>query len=91
MTVTPGEDTAAYLARQFGPCVTTRLATPEQRDTARRVFQQITDQECADTARAWMTGINPHLDDQSPIHTIADGRAHDVEAAAHAYPDGAWT
>jgi len=66
------------------------LLTPEQQDIAVQVFQQIADREDDATARAWMIGMNPHLDDQAPILALQDGRTDDVLAAARAYLNGVW-
>lgn len=84
-------DIANALRAQFGQRLADTLGTPESRETAHRIFQQIADREGENTARAWMIGMNPHLDDQAPILAIADGRGQDAEAAARAYLDGQWT
>ncbi|MFD8771436.1 hypothetical protein [Streptomyces sp. NPDC059916] len=83
-------NTEALIA-QFGRRVTSQLAEPEQRATATRIFQQLAEREDPATARAWMIGMNPHLDDQAPILAIATGRGREAEAAARAYLDGQWT
>ncbi len=36
-------------------------------------------------ARAWFIGMNPQLDDESPIEQLAAGSARGVLAAAHSY------
>jgi len=41
--------------------------------------------EKPDVVRAWFTGMNPQLDDVSPIEALSDGRARDVMAAARAF------
>ena len=38
--------------------------------------------------RAWLMGINPHLDDTSPAEAIRDGDYRAVMAAARAYAAG---
>ncbi|MFJ8162139.1 XRE family transcriptional regulator [Streptomyces sp. NPDC096136] len=55
---------------------------------ALQVFQLIQDAESLYTARAWMIGMNPQLDDEAPAQCIADGRMRDVMVAARAYVDG---
>ncbi|MFD7628047.1 XRE family transcriptional regulator [Streptomyces sp. NPDC059851] len=55
---------------------------------ALQVFQLIQDAESLYTARAWMIGMNPQLDDEAPAQCIADGRWRDVMVAARAYVDG---
>lgn len=39
----------------------------------------------AQEVRAWLMGINPHLDDVSPAETIRDGQYRSVMAGARAY------
>ena len=79
-----------FLGYQFGLRIAA-LFTPEQRPDVVRIFRQVADREGEAVARAWMVGMNPHLDDQAPILAIADGRIRDVEAAARAYLSGVWT
>ena len=38
-----------------------------------------------DVVRAWFMGMNPQLDDVSPVEALAEGRARDVMAAARAF------
>lgn len=91
MTAPQPTDPAAFLAAQFSPRVAALLTTVEQQETATRIIRELADRECLATARAWMIGMNPHLDDQAPILAIVDGRGGDAEAAARAYLNGAWT
>ncbi|HZU76302.1 MAG TPA: XRE family transcriptional regulator [Dehalococcoidia bacterium] len=37
------------------------------------------------TVRSWFTGMNPHLDDRTPLMVLAEGRAVDVMQAARAF------
>ena len=60
----------------------------ERLRAALQVFQLIQDAESLYTARAWMIGMNPQLEDQAPAQCIADGRLRDVMVAARAYVDG---
>ncbi|MBF4636262.1 hypothetical protein ITJ38_17765 [Agreia pratensis] len=41
------------------------------------------------TVRAWFLGMNPVLDDLSPIEVLVEGRARAVSAAARAFVNGA--
>lgn len=52
---------------------------------AHQVFEMIAKREGPHVARAWMIGMNPHLDDENPILCIARDRHHDVIVAARAY------
>ncbi|TQJ37775.1 XRE family transcriptional regulator (plasmid) [Streptomyces sp. NBC_00080] len=56
--------------------------------TAYQVFRIITRAENAHIARAWMIGLNPQLDDESPINAIAHERYKEVLAAARTYCEG---
>ncbi|KMS86697.1 XRE family transcriptional regulator [Streptomyces regensis] len=56
--------------------------------TAYHVFTYIADCENRHIARAWMMGMNPQLEDDSPIHAIADGRFKEVMAAARSFRAG---
>ncbi|MFG2296162.1 XRE family transcriptional regulator [Streptomyces sp. NPDC048603] len=65
------------------------LPASEQRlRAALSVIQLIQNAESLYTARAWMIGMNPQLEDQAPAQCIADGRERDVLVAARAYVDG---
>lgn len=55
---------------------------------AYQVFQLLADVESPHTVRAWFLGMNPQLDDESPVEAIAAGRRRDVLAAARAYAAG---
>lgn len=65
-----------------------RQEAEERLRAALQVFQLIQDAESLYTARAWMIGMNPQLQDESPLTVIADGRFRDVMVAARAYVDG---
>ena len=81
----------AQLEDWLGADLARHLTTARQQDVALQVMRQLAERECPGVARAWMTGMNPHLGDESPLLAIVDGRASDVEAAARAYLDGVWT
>ncbi|AXG79729.1 XRE family transcriptional regulator [Streptomyces paludis] len=53
-----------------------------------QVFQVIARAENPHTARAWMIGMNPQLEDDSPLEVIAEGRVKDAMAAARSYIKG---
>ncbi len=53
-----------------------------------QVFHLLQDEESPHTVRAWMIGMNPQLDDESPAEAIRDGRLKDVWVAAQAYVSG---
>ncbi|MFH8219537.1 XRE family transcriptional regulator [Streptomyces sp. NPDC018057] len=55
---------------------------------AYQIFQMITFEENCHTARAWMIGMNPQLEDDSPIQAIAEDRHKDAMAAARSYIKG---
>ncbi|MFB7598730.1 XRE family transcriptional regulator [Streptomyces sp. NPDC056160] len=55
---------------------------------AHQVFRMIDLAENCHTARAWMIGMNPQLEDDSPIQAIAEDRHKDAMAAARSYLKG---
>ncbi|MFF7976750.1 XRE family transcriptional regulator [Streptomyces sp. NPDC007905] len=56
--------------------------------TAFNVFTLIAEYENQHIARAWMMGMNPQLDDDSPIEAIAGGHLKEVMAAARSFRRG---
>lgn len=56
--------------------------------TAYQIFKFIENAENLHTARAWMIGMNPQLDDDSPLEAVAGERYKDVMTAARAYLQG---
>lgn len=50
-----------------------------------QIFHLIQAAESVYTARAWMIGMNPQLEDMAPALCIAEDRARDVMVAARAY------
>ncbi|WP_329167279.1 XRE family transcriptional regulator (plasmid) [Streptomyces sp. NBC_01717] len=56
--------------------------------TAYQIFRIIEGAENCHTARAWMIGMNPQLEDDSPLQAIAEDRFKDVMAAARSYLQG---
>lgn len=56
--------------------------------TGYEAFQTIAGVEDPFTARSWMFGMNPQLDDECPIVLVRQGRGRDVLVAARAYVNG---
>lgn len=52
---------------------------------AYHVFQELLPVEAPATIRAWFMGMNPQLDDVSPLEAIAAGKSREVLAAARAF------
>jgi hypothetical protein len=53
-----------------------------------QIFLLLQSEENAHTARAWLIGMNPQLDDETPADAIREGKVRDVLAAAKAYSTG---
>jgi hypothetical protein len=77
------------LRDKFGTTLADSLTVQEQ-NTAVDAYTLIQATDGPHTARAWMIGMNPHLDDQAPILALRDGRSSDVMAAARAYLEGVY-
>ncbi|MGW4506903.1 XRE family transcriptional regulator [Streptomyces sp. NPDC004436] len=56
--------------------------------TAFQVFRYIEECENRHVARAWMMGMNPQLEDESPLLAIAGEKFKEVMAAARSYRQG---
>ncbi|MFF2100949.1 hypothetical protein [Streptomyces sp. NPDC058202] len=82
---------SADLAAWLGEALADRLTDAVQREAAHAIFQQVADSDGRTVARAWMIGLNPHLNNQAPLLAIAGGQTADVKAAASAYLDNAGT
>lgn len=65
-----------------------RYESEERLRIAYQVFKLIESGENFHIARAWMIGMNPQLDDDSPIKAITDARYKEVMAAARSYLQG---
>jgi hypothetical protein len=64
-------------------------ATAEERlRVAYQVFRLLLTEESKHTIRAWFIGLNPQLNDESPIMVIRAGRFQEVMVAAKAYVSG---
>jgi len=59
--------------------------------TAHRVWGMIADAESDHTARTWFVGLNPLLNEISPLMALRDDRLKEVIDAAKAFVDGTWT
>lgn len=53
-----------------------------------QVFQLVQSVESPHTVRAWFIGMNPQLEDVSPVEALAAGHAREVMAAARAFVSG---
>jgi hypothetical protein len=53
-----------------------------------QVFRLLESSESDHTIRAWFIGMNPQLDDDSPIEAVQSGRHKEVLAAARAFLAG---
>ncbi|MFD9400254.1 XRE family transcriptional regulator [Streptomyces sp. NPDC060011] len=67
---------------------TPRPDAEERLRAALQILQLIQDAESLYTARAWLIGMNPQLNDEAPLTMIAEGYFRDVMVAARAYVDG---
>lgn len=85
MTATDQDHSPQTLAQLLGPSLAARLTTTTQRAEARAAFDIIATREGDATARAWLIGQNPDLEDQAPLTAILAGRRSDVLEAARAY------
>ncbi|MFH8739164.1 MULTISPECIES: XRE family transcriptional regulator [unclassified Streptomyces] len=65
-----------------------RIDSESRMRAACQVFTFISNCENRHIARAWMLGMNPQLDDDSPIEAIAEGRFKEVMAAARSFQRG---
>lgn len=65
-----------------------RRAGEERLRVANQVFRLLLADESAHTIRAWFIGLNPQLDDESPVLAIQHGRFQEVMVAAKAYIAG---
>lgn len=63
-------------------------ATEQTLRNAHQVFTYVRLVDEAPTVRAWFMGMNPQLEDRSPVECLRDGRFHDVLAAAKAFVTG---
>jgi hypothetical protein len=57
---------------------------------AHQMWQQVTERDSPDVARAWFIGLNPLLGDQAPALALAEGRTDEAIAAARAFAHDSW-
>jgi hypothetical protein len=56
--------------------------------TAFQVYQLLLSRDSEHTVRAWFIGLNPQLDDTSPVQALHDGQIRDVIVAAKSFTLG---
>lgn len=56
--------------------------------TAFQIYQLLLSRDSEHTARAWFLGLNPQLDDVSPIEALREGRLREVVVAAKSFTLG---
>lgn len=69
----------------------TRTPHPEAEARLRtllQIFVLLQSEENAHTARAWLIGMNPQLNDEAPADALREDRVKDVLAAARSYAAG---
>jgi hypothetical protein len=64
-----------------------RTGAEERLRAAYQIFRLL-NAEAPHTVRAWFIGLNPQLDDESPIIVIQEGRLREAMVAARAYLAG---
>jgi hypothetical protein len=79
-----GKD-ARTIERWLKPGVRMKVEDERRLHDAFQVFSLIEEPDRADVARAWFIGMNPQLDDDSPVEQLAAGNARAVLAAARSY------
>lgn len=65
-----------------------RTGAEERLRAAYQIFRLLLTAESPHTVRAWFIGLNPQLDDESPILAIQEGRFQEAMVAARAYIAG---
>jgi len=65
-----------------------RHSAEERLRTAYQVFRLLLSEESKHTVRAWFIGLNPQLNDESPVAAIREGRFQEVWVAAKAFVAG---
>jgi hypothetical protein len=76
---------ARTIERWLKPGVQLKMEDERRLRDAFHVFSLIEQADDVNLARAWFIGMNPQLDDDSPIEHLAAGNARAVLAAARAY------
>lgn len=76
---------AQTIERWLTPGIQLKVEDERRLRDAFQVFSLIHQADGADVARAWFIGMNPELDDDSPVEQLAAGNARGVLAAARSY------
>ncbi|MER6844806.1 hypothetical protein [Streptomyces platensis] len=76
------------LTKVIGPTLTNWLNTDEHRDQPWNLLRLVTQQEGPYVAAAWLIGMNPHPNNDSPLNAIRNGHSHDARSAAYAQING---
>ena len=76
---------ARTIERWLKPGIRMKIDDERRLRDAFHVFSLIEEADDAYVARAWFIGMNPQLDDDSPVERLAVGNARAVLAAARAY------
>ena len=71
-----------------GPVRRDRDAVEQRIRTAYQAYRMLQDVEASQTVRAWFLGMNPQLDDSSPIEALAEDQGRAVLSAARAFVSG---
>ncbi|MFT4136696.1 hypothetical protein [Microbacterium sp.] len=88
-----GRDVLAVLVGRT-PRAVTRWAAGDAEPPAReedllrdafQIAQVLSEVEPDEVVRAWFMGMNPQLDDESPVEALREGRGRDAMAAARAF------
>jgi hypothetical protein len=92
-----GQKLVAHVAGVADPRTVARWAAGERAPRAEheqrlrcayQAFQLLLAEESPHTVRAWFLGLNPQLDDQSPVQCVREGDFRDVLVAAKAFLAG---
>ncbi|OWA03986.1 XRE family transcriptional regulator [Streptomyces sp. CS113] len=83
-----GIEDAKQVGRWAGGRNAPRVDAEFRMRAAVQAFQYIANCDNRHIARAWMMGMNPQLEDDSPIEAIAADRHKEVMAAARSFHQG---
>lgn len=92
-----GIKVTAYLAKVADPKTVVRWIAGDQHPrpnaearlrVAFQVFQFLQQCDSPHTVRAWFVGMNPELDDVSPVRAIREGLSQEVMVAAKTFAAG---
>lgn len=65
-----------------------RVESEQRLRTAYEIMRLLLQYDSPQTVRAWFIGLNPELDDMSPIEAIHDGLLREARSAARAFVTG---